>query len=213
MNVTLDHAPRTRSSGVLCLLEERGVPHALDLVHLRRGEGRRPEFLSVNPLGHVPALTDARGAVVTEQVAILRHHADAHHAAGRAPALGDALRGPHPRWPCLRWTVFHAAAFEPAVIDRAMERGQPRPGMGQCGTHEGTLAAVRGMVAPGLSVLGSRVSAAGILWASTLEWTMAFGMVPKEALFEEFVASIVARPAMRRVRRRDAELAAAAREA
>ncbi len=206
MTVTLHHAPRTRSTGALCPLEEPGVPHAPNLVHVQRGEGRRPECLSVNPLGQVPALTDAHGAVVTEQVAIFLHPAGAYPAAGRAPALGDALRGPS-----LRAMALYAAAFAPAVIERAMERGPPKPGMSHYGTHEATLAVVRGMLAPGPFVPGGRFSAAGILWATALEWTMAFGMVPKEPLFEEFVGRIVARPAMRRARRGDAELAAAAR--
>lgn len=207
MTVTLHHAARARSTGVLCLLEELGAPHTLNLVRVRAGEGRRPEFLAINPLGKVPALTDAHGAVVTEQVAIFLHLADAFPQAGLAPPGGDALRGPY-----LRWMVFHAAAFEPAVIDRAMERGPPKPGLSHYGTYDDAMAVVRGMLAPGPFVLGERFSAADILWATSLEWTMAFGVVPKEPLFEECVARVVARPAMRRARRRDSERPAGAAE-
>ena len=67
--VTLYHAPRTRSAGVLFLLEELGAPYQLEVLNRKAGEHREPAFLAINPMGKVPALRDATGAVVTEQVA------------------------------------------------------------------------------------------------------------------------------------------------
>lgn len=56
-------------------------------------------------------------ALVTEQVAIGIYLADLFPEAGITPAIGDALRGPY-----LRWYVFYAACFEPALVDKAMKR-------------------------------------------------------------------------------------------
>jgi len=57
MTVTLYHAPQTRSSGVLALLEELGAPYALEVLDMQREEHRAPAYLAINPLGKVPTLT------------------------------------------------------------------------------------------------------------------------------------------------------------
>lgn len=110
------HAPRTRSSATLALFEELGVPFELRLLDFKAGEQRKPAYLAVNPMGKIPAIVH-RGQLVTEQVAIALFLADLFPAAGLAPALDDAARGPY-----LRWMVFYAACFEPAVSDRALQR-------------------------------------------------------------------------------------------
>ncbi len=117
MALTLFHAPHTRSLGVLLLLEELGAPYELHVLDRGQDENRAPAFLAINPLGKVPALRDGE-AIVTEQVAIFTYLADKFPAANLAPAIGDALRGPY-----LRWMVFYAAAFEPALVDRARGHG------------------------------------------------------------------------------------------
>ena len=117
--ITLFHAPQTRSSGVLALLEELGAPYTLQVLNRAKDELRSPAFLAINPLGKVPALQDG-AAVVTEQVAIFLHLADLFPQAGLAPAIQDQLRGPY-----LRWMLFYAAAFEPAVVDKGP---RARPG-------------------------------------------------------------------------------------
>ena len=71
-------------------------------------------------MGKVPALKHG-DALITEQVAIFLYLADLFPEARLAPPIGDPLRGPY-----LRWMVFYAACFEPAVIDRATQR-DPAP--------------------------------------------------------------------------------------
>src|SRR5208337_2478729 len=114
--ITLYHSPNTRSSGILLLLEELGAPYELKLLNLKAGEQRQQPYLAVNPMGKVPAI-EHNGAIVTEQVAILIYLADLFPEAGLAPAFDDPLRGPY-----LRWLVSYAACFEPAVVDRALQR-------------------------------------------------------------------------------------------
>jgi glutathione S-transferase len=50
------HAPNSRSSGVLALLEELGADYELRVLNLKKGEQRAPAYLAVNPMGKVPAL-------------------------------------------------------------------------------------------------------------------------------------------------------------
>ncbi len=200
--ITLYHAPRTRSSGVLALLEELGAPYALHVLDHSKGEHRMPAFLAVNPLGKVPTLKDG-AAVVTEQVAIFIHLADLFPTAGLAPALGDPDRGPY-----LRWLVFYAAAFEPAVVDRAMKREPGTRAMSPYGEFEAVLDTVSAALTPGPYLLGERFSAADILWGGALGWTTGFKIVPERPEFMAYARRVAERPAVQRARVKDEALAA-----
>ncbi len=201
--LTLFHSPRSRSSGVLALLEELGAPYTLEVIDRGRGQNTSPAFRAINPLGKLPALQDG-SAIVTEQVAIFIHLADLFPAAGLAPAITDQMRGPY-----LRWMAFYAAAFEPAVVDKARgtEPG-PRP-MSPYGSYDEVIDVISGALQPGPYLLGSTFSAADILWGSALGWTMAFKLVPPRPEFTDFAERIAARPAVVRARLKDEQLAAA----
>src|SRR3954451_11968967 len=131
--ITLYHAPNTRSSGAFLLMEELGAPYDLHVVNMKAGEQRRPEYLAINPMGKVPAVRHGE-ALVTEQVAIFLYLADLFPEAGLAPAVGEELRGPY-----LRWMVYYAACFEPAVVDRAMKRDPAPQAMSPYGDYDAML--------------------------------------------------------------------------
>lgn len=79
------HAPQSRSSGVLWLLEELGVPYDLEIVDIR-GPGGAPEsYRAIPPNKKVPAIVHD-GIIVTERAAITTYPADAFPEAGLAPA-------------------------------------------------------------------------------------------------------------------------------
>ncbi|MFO1150051.1 MAG: glutathione S-transferase [Alsobacter sp.] len=200
--ITFFHAPHSRSGGARILLEELGAPYDLHLLDLRAGTHREPAYLAVNPMGKVPAIRHG-DALVTEQVAIFLYLADLFPEAGLAPAPGDALRGPY-----LRWMVFYAGCFEPAVTDHALKREPgPRSTMGY-GDYDSTIRAVRDQLAVGPWMLGERFSAADVLWGTSLGWTMQFKIVPEDPVFVDYVARFNARPIPQRVRTEDSELAA-----
>ncbi|TDH64150.1 glutathione S-transferase family protein [Dankookia rubra] len=201
--ITLFHSPNTRSSGTLVLLEELGAPYALQVLDMKAGENRQPAYLAVNPMGKVPAILDD-GALVTEQVAVFIHLADRFPEAGLAPPLGDPLRGPY-----LRWMAFYAGSFEPAVVDRASGRPDLDPRMSPYGSYDTVMETLRAQLVPGPWLLGERFTAADVLWGGALAWTMMFGVVPKLPEFTAYSARVTARPAVQRVRERDAALAAA----
>lgn len=201
--LTLFHAPMSRSTGVLVLLEELQAPHRLHVLDLKAGTQRDPAFLAVNPMGKVPAILHG-DALVTEQAAVYLYLADQFPAAGLAPPIGDPLRGPY-----LRWMVFYGSCFEPAIVDRAMKRDAPPPQMSPYGDSEAVLATLDRQLAAGPYLLGERFSAADVLWGMALGWTTAWKLVPETPAITAYLARIAARPAMARAKARDAELAAA----
>ncbi len=94
-------APRTRSLRALWVLEEAGVAYERVRLDLSANEQKSAEFLVINPMAKVPALTD--GAVaVAESGAICAYVAEAHLGAGLAPPVGDPARGRYHQWPTVR---------------------------------------------------------------------------------------------------------------
>jgi glutathione S-transferase len=201
--ITLFHSPNTRSTGVLTLLEELGVPYELRVLNMKAGEQRRPEYLAINPMGKVPALKHG-DALVTEQVAIFLYLADLFPEARLAPPLGDPLRGPY-----LRWMAFYGACFEPAVIDSATHRDPAPQPMSPYGDFETMLRTLTGQLAKGPYLLGERFTAADVLWGGALTWTTMFKLVPELPVIAAYIGRSGARPAVARAKAKDAELAAA----
>jgi glutathione S-transferase len=66
--------PMSRGRIVRWMLEEVGQPYRTELMDF--GLLKSPEFLAINPMGKVPAITH-RGQVVTECAAICAYLADA----------------------------------------------------------------------------------------------------------------------------------------
>jgi glutathione S-transferase len=87
-DITLYFAPASRSFTPRWLLEEIGVPYSIKTIDLRRNEHKAPDYLRINPMGKVPALTD--GAVtVSENPAICIYLADRYSLGTLAPPLDD----------------------------------------------------------------------------------------------------------------------------
>lgn len=201
-SITLFHSPHTRSSCALVLLEELGAPYALRVLNMKAGEQRQSAYLAVNPLGKVPAILDG-DTIVTEQVAIFIHLADRFPEAGLAPSLDDPRRGAY-----LRWLVYYAACFEPALVDLSLER-DPGPAMSSpYGDFDAMLGVIDAQLQRSSYLLGDTISAADILWGSALGWGMAFGGVPRLPALVEYAERLAARPASKRVEERDNALAA-----
>jgi glutathione S-transferase len=199
--LTLHHSPNTRSTGALILLEELGAPHELHVLNMKAGEQRQPAYLTINPMGKVPALTHGE-ALITEQVAVFLYLADLFPQAGLAPAIGDPLRGPY-----LRWIAYYGSCFEPALIDRAQKREPASPSMSPYSDYDTMLKTLTDQLAKGSYLLGERFSAADVLWGTALTWTVKFGLVPELLVIKAYMARINARPAVLRGRARDVELA------
>lgn len=200
--VTLYHSPNSRSVGALTLLEELGAPYRLEVLDMTGGEQRQAPFLAINPMGKVPTIRHG-DAVITEQVAIYLYLADLFPDAGLAPLIGDMQRGPY-----LRWMAFYGSCFEPAVVDRAMKRDPAPPVMNPYGDFDAMLNTLVDQLGRGDYMLGSRFSAADVLWGTALTWVTSFGLLPETPVISDYVRRAVTRPAAIRVKLRDEELAA-----
>lgn len=80
-----------RTLRVLWAMEEVAAEFKYVEVDLKRGEGRQPSFLSINPAGKVPVLIDGE-QVITESAAICMHLADKYPASGLLPPAGTSAR-------------------------------------------------------------------------------------------------------------------------
>ena len=201
-HVILHHAPNTRSSGVLTLLEELGADHELHVLNLKAGEQRQPAYLAINPMGKVPALQHL-GELITEQGAIYQYLGDLYADKGLAPQMGHPLRGPF-----LRWLYFYGSAFEPALVDRMMKREPAPPSTCPYGDFDTMFKTLNDQLAKGPYLLGEMFTTADVLWGAALSWTTGFGLVPVTPEIKAYMARVTSRPSFARAQARDAELAA-----
>ena len=80
----LYYASPSRASVTMWMLEEVGEPYEVELLNLKNGDQRKPEYLAINPKGRVPALITDSG-ILTETPAILAYVAQVFPKAGLAP--------------------------------------------------------------------------------------------------------------------------------
>ena len=167
------------------LLGELDVPYQLEERDLRSGAQKSPEYLAINPMGKVPAITDA-GVVVTENPAICIHLADRHGYGTLAPRIEDKDRGAY-----LRWMVFSTAVFEPGAYLVDADDGA---GVGW-GRQDDMLGALEGALTPGPYILGQRFSAVDVMLGGLLSIALFNKRVPERPVFTAYNARISARPA------------------
>lgn len=200
--LVLFHSPQTRSSGTLFLLKALGASFDLHMLNMKAGEQREAAYLKVNPLGKVPAILHG-DALVTEQVAIAIYLGDLFPEAGLTPAVDDPRRGPY-----LRWLVYYASCFEPAIVDRYMKR-EPAPSMtSPYGDFDTMLSTVVAEITDKPYLLGDEPTVADLLWGTAFNWTTMFGMVERTEVIGRYIDRITSRQAFIDTMAQDAQLAA-----
>ena len=189
------HNPQSRSQMAHWMLEEAGAPYKIMPIDFTKGEHKTPAFLAINPMGKLPTIVH-RGVVVTETAAIIAYIADAFPAAGLAPPSGDPSRGAY-----YRWLFFGAGCFEPALLDKMMNRPPvERKSAVGWGSYEEVIAALKTALAQGPYLLGDKFSAADVYVGSEIRFAMMFGAsgLKGEKVFEDYVTRLSARPAAKR---------------
>jgi len=192
--ITLFHRPKTRSTRFIFLLEELGVPYELKIVTLPAGEGLDPA--NPHPHGKVPAISDD-GVIVFESPAIALYLTDRFPAAGLGPIVGDPNRGAY-----LSWLSYYTGVFEPAVMSKFMNVEVKRGTAGWVPVEEAMEAIVR-TLSRGDYLLGNRVSAADILYATTFAMFGSSPLLPKSEIIEAYTRRVIERPAFARAQSRD----------
>jgi glutathione S-transferase len=198
--ITLFHSPQTRSTGALNLLEELSAPYQLHVLNMKTGEQRESSYLAINPMGKVPAIRHG-DSIITEQVAIGIYLADLFPEAGITPRIDGALRGSY-----LRWYVFYAACFEPAMIDKAMKREAGSIAMSPYGDTDITVNTLVRQLEKGPWLLGESFTALDVLWGTALTWMTGFGLLEAVAPIKAYVDRWNARPSVKKVAQIDAQI-------
>lgn len=185
--------PMSRGRIIRWMLEEVGQPYDTQILDFETAI-KSPAYLSVNPMGKVPAIRHG-DTVVTECGAICAYLADAFPQAGLAPAHGSRLRGPY-----YRWLFFAAGPVEQAVGLKALGADVPaeRERMLGCGSMSDVLDALEGALDGRDHLAGDTFTAADLYVASHLGWGMQFGTIEKRPNFERYVALHDSRPASKR---------------
>ncbi len=195
------HNPFSRAAMTRALLEEVGADFEIRPIDFKQDEQHSPEYLAINPMGKVPAILYGN-QVVTETVALHIWLSDLYPAARLAPALDDPLRGAY-----LRWLVFYAACFEPALADRSMQRDPGPRAHSPYGDFDTTMKTITDQIKRGPYLLGERFSAADVLWGNALHWAINFGTIETTPTIEVYVQRITSRPAQVRAMHADGVLA------
>ena len=120
---------RSRAFRTLWMAKELGLDYENVEIDFATGETRAPEYLAINPNGHVPAIDDD-GFMLWESMAINLYLAKKH---GKRQPLSDPLRG---RGAGLAMELLgddrgRAAGADRDVQPRAFARGQARCGAGR----------------------------------------------------------------------------------
>jgi glutathione S-transferase len=193
--LTLYHAPRSRSSRIVWLLEEVGEPYRIEYVGIRRGDGSGGlDPRSPHPHGKVPALVHD-GQLVTESIAICLYLAETFPAAGLGPQPGEPGRADY-----LKWHAYYAGVIEPSLTTKFMKVETPRGTAGWAPWEE-VEPVIAAQLERGPWFLGERFTTADVLIGSLLQW--AGPMFPERPAYEPYKARIMERPALLRALAKD----------
>ena len=195
--LTLYHAPQSRSTRILWLLEEAGADYKVEHVTIPRQDGSgAPDVKNPHPDKKVPYLVhDGEGVV--ESAAICLYVGDLYPGAGIAPKPGEKGRGAY-----VSWLFYYAGVIEPVIHFAFFGLGDnenlKRTFRGRAEMDARILAALKAHD----YIAGEAFSAADILIASLGQWMR--DMLPADPLVERYLERCGARPALARALAKDA---------
>ncbi|MGQ0682939.1 glutathione S-transferase family protein [Bradyrhizobium sp.] len=185
-------SPRSRSFTALWLMEETGQPYERVLIDITTGAQRAPDYLSINPMGKVPALQDG-DATLAEAAAICAYVAERYPEAKLAPPPGDPARAKY-----LYWLFFAPSCIEPAIVQLATKI-EMNPVAAGWGDAQRVIDVLDQALQKGPWLLGENFSAADIVIGAGLNFGVRlFKMIPSRPSFDAYIARCMARPAFQR---------------
>ncbi|SMH48010.1 glutathione S-transferase family protein [Mesorhizobium australicum] len=195
------HAPWSRSSGTLWLLEELGVDYQMEMIDIRAEGGVSESYRAVQPNKKVPAIVH-RGIVITERAAIAIYLADMFLEVGLAPAVGDPARGPY-----LTMTVYCDSVLDPAISAHAQDF-RYTSNQFSFGLFDDMVNYLERVLSERRYAAGDSFTAADTQLGSAIGYTMnMMNVLPRRPVFEDYMSRIVDRPAYKRAQAKDMEMA------
>ncbi|MET3854948.1 glutathione S-transferase family protein [Rhizobium sp. OAE497] len=183
--------PMSRGRIARWMLEETGVPYRTEILTFG-GTMKGEDYLSVNPMGKVPAIRH-NGTVVTECAAICAYLADTFPENELAPR-------PQERGSYYRWMFFAAGPLESVVTIRMLGVVTPADkarsvGYGSFGDVMDTLEKA---VTETPYIAGDRFTAADVYVGSHVSWGLNFGSIEKRPAFADYLGRVTSREAYKR---------------
>jgi glutathione S-transferase len=211
MSLTIYGIPASRAVRPLWAATELGLDYRHVNLAYQGGATRQPDFLAINPNGHIPAVVDQRPAeqggevVVWESMAcalyIARHH-------GRADGLSITPASPAEDAEALRWSFWAVTETEADALTVLMHRmvmapDRRKPALAEAAERrlavplrvfERHLAAQRQRGAA--HVAADRFTVADLCVASVLNWARpARDLMAAHPLTHEWILRCIERPA------------------
>jgi glutathione S-transferase len=186
--ITLYHAPRSRSSRMIWLLEELGAPYEIHPVSIYRfltGEGA-PDATNPHPDRRVPAILHGED-LIAESIAIVLYLTETFPQAGLGPLPGQPQRGAY-----LTWVAWYAAELEPVLM--ASLTGSMNPPMQR--RYEAVIHRLETALTLHPYIMGDHFTGADLLICSSLVFGRKF--FPATKLFDDYIALCTSRPAARK---------------
>lgn len=194
---TLYHAPNSRSTSILALIEEMGIADRIDVqeVTVARPDGSGgPDPRNPHPEKKVPYLTDGDDRL-SERGAIVAYLTDRFPDASLGRPVGHPQRGAF-----LSWLFYYQGVMEPVLV---LDWAKIRHPMLHATFRD--LDAVVARLAEALDgqpyLLGQGYSAADLLLSSPFLWLP--DAIPEQPSVQEWIRRCADRPALRAVMERE----------
>lgn len=191
MSIIVHHAPQSRSTRLLWLLEELGADYSINYVDIRRqnGEGGNDPS-NPHPLKQAPAI-EVNGQVLIESVLIFLFLTDKYRVAGLAPTPTHPRRAEY-----VSWLGLYNGVLEIVLTSGSPDTWSPVQKAAYAELDRRWSAAIK----DGGFILGD-FSALDILFGSLLQWFRA--AMPAGEPYDSYVQRISQRPALGRAMQKD----------
>lgn len=183
--------PMSRGRIIRWMLEEVGAPYETVVLDYASTMKQEP-YLSVNPMGKVPAIAH-KGKAVTECAAICAYLADAFPQAGLAPPTTD-------RADYYRWLFFASGPLEQAITDKnlGVEPNEQQQRMAGYGNLDLVIDVLEKAAAAHPYIAGDSFTAADVYVGSQVAFGLQFGTLPKRDAFAAYAGRLTVRDAYKR---------------
>jgi glutathione S-transferase len=161
--------PVSRAMRCIWMLEELGLPYENVPTHFANGDTHKPDYLKLNPNGHIPTLDD-EGTIVWESMAINLHLAMRYGKGLWPVSASDQAHA-------IQWSFWVMTEFEPGLLLAMMHRAfyppdQRKPELGDEGEEklQKPLHVLNDHLTHQQYVLGAAYSVADVNLASVIAW-------------------------------------------
>jgi glutathione S-transferase len=192
--LTLFHAPQSRSTRLLWLIEEIGADCQVEYCDIRRMDGTGgPDPCNPHPDGKVPALIHD-GALITESAAVALYLTDLFPEAGLGAPVGSSDRGRY-----LTWLSWASGEMELAMWGRISGAASSEPALAS--RYDQAMDRLLEALWAGPWLMGERFSAVDVMIGSSLGWGREH--LPDSPLFDLYLERLTSRSAHARAMARD----------